>query len=163
MNIQEWIEAGKPWNVILHGDCMELMKHFNDKEIPLCITDPPYGIGIKGQVGKNNANWTKYDKKDWDNKKPSKKYFTELFRISKNQVIFGGNYFINFLYPTKCFLIWDKIIGDNNFSMAEFIWTSFNYPSKIFKNYHGGNRVSSNREKAEKYITIHPTQKPNAL
>jgi len=84
------------------------------------IDDPPYGINIEQRVFK--------DLKKWDSAIPDKKYFDELFRISKNHIIWGGNYFIDNLYPTKCYLIWDKKITDKHtFSMSEFAWTSFNF------------------------------------
>lgn len=108
MNINEWIEAGKPWNVILHGDCMDLMKHFNDKEIPLCITDPPYGINADGMNLGNGIKKYKVEKK-WDSSIPDKSYFDELERISQNRIIWGGNYFVEYIGNFKCFLIWNKI------------------------------------------------------
>lgn len=84
-------------------DCMEYMRTLPDKAFDLAVVDPPYGIGIteSGRLKKYNANNAK-----WDNKIPDGKYFTELFRVSKNQIIWGGNYFN--LPPTRCFLIWDK-------------------------------------------------------
>ena len=151
MNIQEWIEAGKPWNVILHGDCMELMEHIEDKSIELACVDPPYGIGMSGGLVGNS-------KKDYKNfvgndaAIPDKKYFKELFRISKNQIIWGGNYMIEYLYPTSCFIVWDKVQPEKfSMAMCEFAWSSFQSPAKIIKK-----RIVN----ADKDGRIHPTQKP---
>ncbi|KKK79726.1 hypothetical protein LCGC14_2830600, partial [marine sediment metagenome] len=116
-------------------DCMKFMADKPDKYYDLAIVDPPYGIGIGGQVGSNKAQWTKYENKEWDTLPPDDKYFIKMKRISKNQIIWGANYFS--VFPSRCFLVWDKMIGDNNFSMAELAYTSFNTPSKIFKHYHG--------------------------
>lgn len=83
-------------------DCMDGMKYFPDKYFDLAIVDPPYGINIE-----KSGRLRKYNTKNiWDNRVPTEDYFNELFRVSKNQIIWGGNYFK--LPPTKCFLIWDK-------------------------------------------------------
>lgn len=153
MNIQEWIEAGKPWNVILHGDCMELMEHIEDKSIELACVDPPYGIGDRLSDGggklKNTPMAVLYrESTKWDNL-PDKKYFEELFRISKNQIICGGNYFD--LPPSRCMICWDKKQSMPTLSAWELLWTSFDKPSKIYKY----SSTDNNR--------FHPTQKPVAL
>lgn len=127
---------------------MQLMKRYADNHFDLAIVDPPYGIDIEQRVFK--------DDKKWDTEIPSKEYFTELMRVSKNQIIWGGNYFINHLYPTKCFLIWDKkITQSHTFSMAEFAWTSFNTNAKCFyqppPGHRGFYKIDGER--------IHPTQK----
>jgi site-specific DNA-methyltransferase (adenine-specific) len=152
MNISEWLEAGKPWNVILHGDCMDLMKHFKDNEIQLCIVDPPYGIGAEKGTGDYNKKIQKIYNKKWDTT-PDKKYFDELFRISQNQIICGGNYF---LLPTcRCFIIWYKTdeIKGRDFSECEYLWTSFKKPARLF----------SEKPFMRNGTRIHPTQKPVAL
>ena len=108
-------------------DCMQGMKEFPDKYFDLAIVDPPYGINIQksGRLGRyNNQNV-------WDDKIPNDDYFNELFRVSKNQIIWGGNYFP--LKPTKCFLIWDKKQPENiSFASCEFAWTSFDSVAKTF-------------------------------
>jgi site-specific DNA-methyltransferase (adenine-specific) len=146
MNIQEWIESGKPWNVILHGDCMDLMKHFNDNEIHLCITDPPHGTGggLKGGRPFSMLGGEKWDKE------PDEKYFNELKRISENQIIWGGNYFN--LGRTRGFIIWHKENDGRDFSECEFAWSSFEKPSRIYKKRFIGKKESR-----------HPTEKPVAL
>ena len=106
-------------------DCMDAMREFPDKFFELCICDPPYGIGMDGgnvgYKGKNNLA-----KKQWDKATPDAEYFQELFRISENQIIWGGNYFE--LPPTRCFLIWDKGAGfkGRTYAECELAWTSFN-------------------------------------
>lgn len=129
-------------------DCIEGMKHFPDKYFDLAIVDPPYGINIQnsGRLKKYNTN------KVWDNEIPSDDYFKELFRASKNQVIWGGNYFD--LPPTKCFLIWDKKQPqDISFASCEFAWTSFDKVAKTF--YYSPFADNDKR--------IHTTQKPVTL
>ena len=158
MTIDEWIKNGKPWNVILHGDCMDLMKHFNDKEVSLSIVDPPYGIGagsVKFKNGTSNNN-IGYKIKDWD-VLPDMEYFNELIRISQNQIIWGGNYFLSFLFNTKCFIVWDKMTGSNSYADAELAWTSFNSPIKIYRKLWLGANAKNDTKR------IHPTEKPVAL
>lgn len=124
-------------------DCMQHMKSIQDKFYDLAIADPPYGIDIASHPFRS-----KHKTKDWDNAIPNQVFFDELFRVSKNQIIWGGNYFN--LPPTKCFIIWDKMQPfEFTSSMCEFAWTSFNRPAKMFRQH-----VSSNGE-----IKIHPTQK----
>lgn len=91
--------------------------------------------------------------KEWDSKPPTEEYFKELFRVSKNQIIWGGNYFN--LPPTKCFVVWDKVQPWDAFSQAEIAWTSYNLPAKLFRYSNTGGTNSEKR--------IHPTQKPIAL
>ena len=138
-------------------DCMLGMAEYPDKYFELAIVDPPYGIEDK--ISKGGGNHTKssvrfhqrYSEKHkrWDIS-PTKEYFKELFRVSKNQVIFGGNYFE--LPPTRGFIIWDKPeMRIPTMSDCEFAWTSFDKPAKIV-------RVSRNGDKL-----FHPTQKPVKL
>ena len=136
-------------NEFIHGDCMEYMKEMPDNAFELAIVDPPYGININssGRLGHYGGKGKK-----WDAKTPEQKYFDELFRVSKNQIIWGGNYFN--LPPTRCFLIWDKKQPENvSFASCEFAWTSFDASAKTFY-------LSPMNVKGER---IHPTQKPVAL
>ena len=140
------------------------MKDKPDKFYSLAIVDPPYGIGASSKKNYHANSITKYNKKEWDNKIPDKKYFDELFRISNNQIIWGGNYFTKFLPPAKNWIVWNKMQPENvSFSMHELAFYSGKGQAKIFTHYNGGNRVSNNLEKAQQYIRIHPTQKPVAL
>lgn len=130
-------------------DCIEFMKSCQDNQFDLAIVDPPYGIDINssGRLGHYGGKG-----KNWDNQIPQQKYFDELKRISKNQIIWGGNYFN--LPPTRCFLIWDKEQPENvSFASCEMAWTSFNKSAKTF--YKRPQNLDIKR--------IHPTQKPIAL
>ena len=144
MKINEYIE-------ITNEDNMELMKRFPDNYFDLAIVDPPYGINMDGgNVGYKGFN--NFEKKEWDKEIPNKEYFTELFRVSKNQVVFGGNYFS--LPPTRCYFIWDKGEGFYNrtYAEAELAWTSFDKNTIIFK--------YDPLAKGDYKGKIHPTQKP---
>jgi site-specific DNA-methyltransferase (adenine-specific) len=134
---------------VTNEDNMELMKRYPDNYFDLAIVDPPYGIGA-GKMRMNNNNHTF---KHWDSEPPNQEYFNELFRVSKNQIIWGGNYFE--LPPNKCFLIWDKKQPEGvSFAMAEYAWSSFNSVSKVF--YQFPSHVTQGKK-------IHPTQKPVKL
>lgn len=128
---------------------MELMARYPDKYFDLAIVDIPYGLGDKLTQGGTWANKYKKGDADWD-KLPTKAYFDELFRISKNQIIWGGNYVK--LPATRCFLIWDKIAQMDTMADCELAWTSFDKNAKIFRHL---------RNTSEK--RIHITQKPVAL
>ncbi len=140
---------------ITREDNMELMARYPDKYFDLAIVDPPYGILNKTKRGGDHKfNMKEYSQ--WD-VKPNNEYFNELFRVSKNQIIWGGNYFGQLWTRSeynKGFIIWDKNQPEtlNNFSMAEMAWSSLDKPSKIFRY-----SVRKNRNK------IHPTQKPVEL
>ena len=133
---------------ITNEDNMDLMARYEDNYFDLAIVDPPYGIDIKTRVFD--------DGKKWDSAIPTKEYFDELFRVSKNQIIWGGNYFLDYLKPTPCFLIWDKKITDKQLmSMSEFAWTSFTTKNLIFRQPPVGDRGFYNIDGKR----IHPTQK----
>lgn len=165
-------------NKIINADCMDILKQLPDKCIDLVLTDPPYGGGGV-QAGKPNhevvsgggltntislkrtgGTWSKkyqkggiFDDKEithWDFA-PDKEYFDEIFRVSKNQIIWGGNYFN--LPPTRCFNVWRKLTISENFSMAmcEYAWVSFNDNAKLWE--------FAPQDK----MRFHPTQKPVKL
>lgn len=161
-------------NKVYNMDCLQGMKQFPDKYFDLAITDPPYGNSAIGQKYKRSDNsrfggnfdkykikrvggsWaSKYKKKiiDWDIA-PNKEYFDELFRVSKNQIIFGGNYFG--LPSTRCFIVWVKTNIPENFtmSMCEYAWCSMNDNAKVF--YCSSEFCSTGKR-------FHPTQKPKKL
>jgi site-specific DNA-methyltransferase (adenine-specific) len=134
---------------ITNEDNMELMARYPDKYFDLAIVDPPYGIDINssGRLGHYGGKGKK-----WDANIPEESYFNELFRVSKNQIIWGGNYF--YLPPTRCFLIWDKQQPEDiSFASCEFAWTSLNESAKTFYK----------RPQNADIQRIHPTQKPVAL
>ena len=135
-------------------DCMIGMARYPDKHFDLAIVDPPYGIGMDGgAVGYKGFN--NFEKKNWDAQTPDPEYFNELFRVSKSQIIWGGNYFN--LAPSRCFLVWDKGEGfyGRTYAEAELAWTSFDANVKIFKR--------DPLAKGDYRGKIHPTQKPVAL
>ena len=131
---------------ITNENNLDLMKRYSDKYFDLAIVDPPYGIGIS-----KNPVRQMHKKKNWDNEIPSKQYFDELFRVSKNQIIWGGNYFD--LPPSQGFYIWDKKQPENfSLAMCEYAWSSIQKPAKIWS-------LSVMKEQNK----IHPTQKPIEL
>jgi len=143
-------------DINLHlGDCMEAMRAMEDNAFDLAIVDPPYGAFDKMIKGGGNSKKMRNEMSKWDYK-PNKEYFNELFRVSKNQIIWGGNYFINDLPLSSRWLCWDK--GKlHNFPEFELAWMSFNKPSRMYR-YH---RVDAYINDID--IKIHPTQKPVKL
>jgi site-specific DNA-methyltransferase (adenine-specific) len=115
---------------MLNMDCMDYMRTVPDKYFDLAIVDPPYGLGDKLTTGGTWAEKYKTGDADWD-KAPNDDYFKELFRVSENQIIWGGNYFS--LPSTRCFLIWDKVAHMDTMADCELAWTSFDKNAKIFK------------------------------
>jgi site-specific DNA-methyltransferase (adenine-specific) len=140
-------------------DCMEFMRSVPDNYYTLCVTDPPYGLGDRlvkgGAKGRMGSLRKLADNKveHWDIA-PNKEYFDELKRVSKNQIIWGGNYFLDYLGSTDGFLVWDKMNGTNPMADAELAWKSFNGTTRIFRMHHFSQGYDDK---------IHPTQKPVAL
>lgn len=153
-------------NKIYNMDCLEAMKALPDKSIDLIITDPPYGIKAarykraNTQYGKSLAKCRDYGQSDWDDKIPSKEIFDEMFRVSRNQIVFGGNYFISYLYNSPCWLVWDKNTGNNGYADCELVWTSFKTAVRKFKWTWKGFIQEDMKNKEER---VHPTQKPVPL
>lgn len=150
-------------------DNMEMMREFPDNHFDLAIVDPPYGIGAasKGSVGSvakegnKRTGWgapvTVFEPTTWDFEIPKPEYFEELFRVSKKQIIWGGNYFP---LPPSSWVIWDKINDGTDFADAEMAWTSTKGAIRIFR-YRWNGMLQGNMTEKEK--RIHPTQKPTAL
>lgn len=173
----------KAGSKMILGDCIPGMKDFEDGFFDLAIVDPPYGINapmmnmgsnpnrkeggypstftanrirggrLNGGAGKLRNRILNRSTITWDNEQPPPEYWEELFRVSKNVIVWGGNYFD--LGPTRCFIAWDKLQPWENFSQVEQAWTSFDMPSKIFRH---SNTGGANAEEK-----IHPTQKPVEL
>ena len=148
---------------LYNKDCIEALKEFKDNHFELAIVDPPYGIGF----AKTYTNRTKKDRmglrhksKEWDEGVPTDEFFIELQRVSKNQIIWGGNYF-PYLWKNGCkgFIFWHKGNPVPNFSDGELAWTSFNKVARQFDyRYYGGLEGNTSTE-----TKIHPTQKPVSL
>jgi site-specific DNA-methyltransferase (adenine-specific) len=155
--------AAVPFSEVYLEDCTEALKRFNDNHFDLAIVDPPYGIDVAktGKVGGNNAGKAKdYGAKEWDKQPPNEEYFRQLFRVSKNQIVWGANHFISKMpHDSSCWLVWDK---DNtgNFADCELAWTSFDTAVRKFQWRWNGMLQQNMKDKEER---IHPTQKPVAL
>lgn len=149
-------------NKLYFGECLEYMKTLPDRAVDLVLTDPPYGLKIT-RSGNNFGTATNKSRKAtgeaWDDQTPTKEYFDEMRRVSKNQIIFGLNFFMEFLPSSRCYIVWDKrgSLPDVPFSPVELIWTSFNkQPKKYVVRNHGFIKDSKEKRK-------HPTQKPILL
>jgi site-specific DNA-methyltransferase (adenine-specific) len=135
-------------------DCMDGMREFSNKFFELAIVDPPYGININMNMGRRKAIRHQHAKKKWDTAPPKLEYFTELFRVSQNQIIWGGNYFN--LPISRCWIFWDKLVNEGvSFSDGELAWTSFDTVLRKAKIPYSGFVGTEGK--------IHPTQKPVAL
>jgi site-specific DNA-methyltransferase (adenine-specific) len=145
---------------LYHGDCLEAMRLMDDNAYDLAIVDPPYGIGISSggsyynKKGKRPNN--PHTKKDWDNQIPSAEYFEQLKRVSKNQIVWGGNYMTEHLQPSRCWIFWDKLKFVDNYADGELAWTSMDRNTKKVQIQHHGFLTKDGK-------SIHPTQKPVML
>lgn len=145
-------------NKIINADFRDYIRELPDKCVDLLLTDPPYAIDITRQLVKKDPyhkhGYQSWEIKEWDKERPTKEDFLEMIRVSKNQVIWGGNYFADLLPASQGWFVWDK--GQRDFSLAdgELAWTSFNKALRIF---------TYSRASALKDGKIHPTQKPVAL
>jgi site-specific DNA-methyltransferase (adenine-specific) len=148
-------------------DNIELMKHYPDKYFDLAVVDPPYGIDIaskfggeKRKSGKGCAMKTAFTKKNWDLSIPEMQYFTELFRVSQNQIIWGANYFTQYLPNSMGWIVWNKNNGTTKFSDCELAFSSFDCALRMYT-YTWNGMLQENMK--EKEVRIHPTQKPVSL
>ena len=148
---------------LIHGNSLDAIKKYKDNHFDCAIVDPPYGMG-KNTYGSGTKktpskfDCSKYNHRQWDIA-PNKLYFDELFRVSKNQIIFGANYYPQYLKPSMGWVVWDK---DNTggFSDGELAYTSFNQKLRIYK-FRWNGMLQENMKNKE--VRIHPTQKPIAL
>lgn len=156
-------------NKVIQGDCLEVMKLMPDKCVDLIITDPPYGINFGSEKNSMSAGMRvdgtqrKYNKwsnptpkqyENWDDIRPTKEFFDEMFRISKNQIIWGGNYFTDILPVGGGWLIWDKMVAMPTLSKCELAWISFMQHTEIMHYLWAGFRKQKPEER------YHTTQKP---
>jgi len=141
-------------------DCVQALKRFNDKHFDLAIVDPPYGnVAVFENcqpLERKNERPKKYADKDWDKQKPLAEYWEQLFRVSKNQIVWGGNYMTEHLPPSRCWIFWDKVKFVDNYADGELAWTSFDKNTKKIEIQHHGFLTKDGR-------SIHPTQKPVML
>lgn len=150
---------------LLNTDCMEYMRGLPDKAFELAIVDPPYGLGESGsgRISRNRFSCTEYMAKTWDDSVPQSDYFSELARVSKNQIIWGANHFIDnfpFKCNSSCWIVWDKENGESHFADCELAHTSFKTAVRIFKFRWAGMLQGDMQNKERR---IHPTQKPVKL
>jgi site-specific DNA-methyltransferase (adenine-specific) len=145
-------------SLTFNEDCMAVMARYPNNFFDLAVVDPPYGIKRSGQIEtftKNPKHKRKYfNDKKWDESPPDEIYFNELFRVSKNQIIWGANYFTNFLNPSMGWIFWDKG-QDLTMSDGELAYTSFNRALRRIKINRGQLMIEGG--------TLHPTQKPIKL
>lgn len=153
---------------LYNGDCLEVMQRLGDKSVDLLLTDPPYGIKVGKLYKKPNlvlnsaTNTTVYENLDWDSNKISNSFFAEMFRVSKKQIIFGGNYYADILPITNNWIVWDKKTEDkysNGFSDFELAWCSGG-GCRIFRYLWSGMIQQDMKNKEQRF---HPTQKPVGL
>ncbi len=146
---------------IYHGDCLDILPQLD--KVDLVLTDPPYGIGESNQKNLSRGKWaapTNYGDYDWDKNKLNDEYIMMVLDISKNQIIFGGNYYGKILGDTSCYIVWDKDNGNNDFADCELAWTSFKSAVRIVK-WRWNGMLQENMK--NKDYRSHPTQKPLGL
>jgi DNA modification methylase len=142
---------------LIHGDCLEVMKDIPDGSVDAVITDPPYGMGIANMTLGNGKNQIYRGRDDWDSKPPPPRFFTWATSREHPVIIWGGNYFAEWLNNSRCWLVWDKGTGKNDFADCELAWTNQDVVvKKFFKSWVGAN-AKDGRER------VHPTQKPVSL
>ena len=164
-----------PSSEVYLEDCVTALKRFNDNHFDLAIVDPPYGIGFdretptmsagvrKDGTKRKMASWSNpkekgYTKKDWDKETPSEEYWKELMRVSKNQIVWGGNYFSDYLKPHGGWIVWEKGVPEGmSLSQAELAWNSCLNSVRIVKVLWAGYKKADNEDR------FHPTQKPVRL
>ena len=152
---------------MINADCMDYMKTCKDNEFDLAIVDPPYGIdagnGFTGEIrrsGKGVAKKSAFAKKDWDKNAPDEEYFNELKRVSKNQIIWGANYYPQYLSSSMGWIVWDKDNGTTKFSDCELAFSSFDLALRKFTFTWNGMLQGDMKNKEHR---SHPTQKPAKL
>jgi len=174
-NFANTVLGAVPSSEVYLEDCVKALKRFNDKHFDLAIVDPPYGIGFdrenptmsagvrKDGTKRKMASWSNpkekgYTKKDWDKETPSEEYWNELMRVSKNQIIWGGNYFTDYLKPHGGWIVWEKGVPEGmSLSQAELAWNSCLNSVRIVKVLWAGYKKADNEDR------FHPTQKPVRL
>jgi len=148
-----------PLSEVYLEDCVTALKRYNDNHFDLAIVDPPYGIDMANKINSVTGG-IKHNAKDWDKYTPTQEYWDELFRVSKNQIVWGGNYFMSKIKrDSPCWIFWDKNNGDSLFADGEMAWTSFDSPVRLAKIHWCGSAAKHETGQNK----IHPTQKPIKL
>ena len=147
-----------PKSEVFLADCMEVMARYPDNHFELAIVDPPYGIKATKTIGVGDTRngekcKKKWKEKTWDDDRPPIGYFTELRRVSRNQIVFGGNYFADLLPPSRCWIVWDKMQRIDQ-ADAELAWTSFSKSVRVYQ-YHASLLMGFQNPQR-----FHPTEKP---
>ena len=156
-------------SVVYNENCVEGMKRFSDKYFDLAIVDPPYGIGAgKKSFQSGTRKSYSHTDKDWDASTPTDEYWNELFRVSKNQIVWGANYYANKLPISRGWVYWHKMVLTDNYSQGELAWTSLDCVMKFVEykyqgNYLGFRNSITTQSSTKEEVRIHPTQKPIAL
>jgi site-specific DNA-methyltransferase (adenine-specific) len=143
-----------PMSEVTNEDCMQMMARYPDKYFELAIVDPPYGIGVNHNMGRRKGDRpSDFKPAVWDSQPPSEEYFIEMMRVSRNQIVWGANHFIDLMpFRTPCWLMWDKGFSEEvSFAQFELAWTSFGTTCKKY------DKPTLQPDR------IHPTQKPVAL
>jgi len=153
----------QPFSEVFNEDCIQVMKRYPDKFFDLAVVDPPYGIGMskvkKWSTSKKClAKSNNYKRGDWDNNIPDEEYFIELMRVSKNQIIWGGNYYAHILPASSAWIVWDKENDGTKTADCEMAWTSFESAARLFRWMWRGFLQDGEAEKK-----IHICQKPVKL
>ena len=148
---------------LINGDSLQALKGYADNHFDVAIVDPPYGIddkiSTKSSLNKGNKFAQLYNEKRWDKFRPENEYWNELLRVSKNQIVCGGNYFAEKLPVSRGWIVWDKQGEKMSSVNNELMWTSFDISIKTFSRCHGLDKGFMNKEGKN----IHPTQKPVQL
>ena len=158
-----------PYSEVYLMDCVAGLRHYPYKYFDLAVVDPPYGIGAGKQSFQSGTRKSKsHTDKDWDSSTPMDEYWNELFRVSKNQIVWGANYYANKLPTSRGWVYWHKMVLTDNYSQGELAWTSFDCVMKYFEykyqgNYLGFRNNITTQTATKEEARIHPTQKPIAL
>ena len=158
-----------PESIVFNEDCMDVMARYPDKYFDIAIVDPPYGIGAgKKSFQSGTRKSYNHTDKDWDASTPTDEYWNELFRVSKNQIVWGANYYADKLPISRGWVYWHKMVLTDNYSQGELAWTSFDCVMKFVEykyqgNYLGFRNSITTQSSTKEETRIHPTQKPIAL
>ncbi len=168
-NFANTVLGAVPSSEVYLEDCVTALKRYADNYFDLAIVDPPYGIGAgKKSFQSGTRKSYNHTDKDWDASTPTDEYWNELFRVSKNQIVWGANYYADKLPISRGWVYWHKMVLTDNYSQGELAWTSFDCVMKFVEykyqgNYLGFRNSITTQSSTKEETRIHPTQKPIAL